>query len=281
MAMNNVIQKVLNLAAATAITMAIGAPTQVSAADFTLKITGANSRTLPATRAEGEKPTDRLLRAQKHKQSTRSYRPAAEDISVIVHFKARWQLEGNLGSNAERQKQRIQTLRAAKRFVARLAQYKPQEVRTYETLPLVSMVVQREDLERLRKHPQVIAVQEDIPEQMHLASSLPVVGADDVQASGYGGEGQTVVIIDNGVDVNNNPNNFTAGQIVAQGCFNPAASNPAAPPPNGTITNLCPGGAVSLVGPAAAKEIFFTANYPCSSYFLFAQQFDGQITPHL
>jgi len=48
--MNNVIQKVLNLAAATAITMAIGAPTQVSAADFTLKVTGGNSRTLPTTR---------------------------------------------------------------------------------------------------------------------------------------------------------------------------------------------------------------------------------------
>ncbi|MDP6650519.1 MAG: S8 family serine peptidase [Gammaproteobacteria bacterium] len=250
--MNNVMQKVLNLVAATAITMAVGAPMQVSAADFTLKITDANSRTLPATRKINI--DRRSMRSNKTKQRTNSRNPMTESVHVIVRFKARWQLEGNLGSNAERQKQRNLTQRTAKRFVASLRQYKPQEVRTYETLPLVSMVVQREDLERLRKHPLVVAVQEDIPEQMHLASSLPVVGADDVQASGYGGEGQTVVIIDTGVDVNNNPNNFTAGQIVAQGCFNPATSNPAAPPPNGTITNLCPGGAVSLVGPAATNQ---------------------------
>jgi len=250
--MNNVMQKVLNLATATAITMAIGAPMQVSAADFTLKITGANSRTLPATRAEGEKPTDRLLRAQKHKQSTRSYRPAAEDISVIVHFKVRWQPEGNLGSNVERQRQRAQLKRAGARFIARLKRYKPRDIRTYKTLPFVAMTVDRRTYTMLSRRPDVVSVQPDEQHMLTLGSSLPVVGANNVQASGYRGEGQTVVIIDTGVDTNNP--NFTPGQVVSQSCFNP-----------GTVafgngesrTNLCPtGGATStsLTGQPAINQ---------------------------
>jgi len=80
---------------------------------------------------------------------------------------------------------------------------------------------------------------------------MPVVGADTVQNSGYGGEGQTVVIIDTGVDINNNPN-FRAGQVVAQGCFNGMTG--VTPIIGGTRTNICPGGATNLVGAAAIAQ---------------------------
>ena len=169
-----------------------------------------------------------------------------DPVRIIVRFKSRWRPEGQLGTHTERIRQRKQTLREATRFVARISRYRPQEVRTFETVPLVSMVIERKNLERLRRYPQVLAVQEDIPAEVHLGSSLPVVGANTVQTSGYGGEGQTVVIIDTGVDTNNNNPNFTAGQIVAQGCFNPAAG--------GVTTNLCPGGATNLIGPAAINQ---------------------------
>ncbi len=173
-----------------------------------------------------------------------------DPVRIIVRFKSQWRPEGQLGTHTERIRQRKQTLREATRFVARINRYRPQEVRTYKTIPLIAMVVQRRDLERLEKHPQVIAVQEDIPRGITLGSSLPVVGANTVQTSGYGGEGQTVVIIDTGVDTNNNNPNFTPGQIVAQGCFNQATANFL----NGATTNLCPGGAINLTGAAAINQ---------------------------
>jgi hypothetical protein len=189
---------------------------------------------------------DRTTRSGKANTKQRKAVAAFDDpVRIIVRFKSRWRPEGELGTSTERIRQRAQTSQDAARFVARISRLKPQEVRTYETIPLVAMVIERKDMQRLKRFSQVIALQEDIPQEIHLGSSMPVVGADTVQNSGYGGEGQTVVIIDTGVDINNNPN-FRAGQIVAQGCFNPGTG--------GVITNLCPGGAVNLTGPAATNQ---------------------------
>ena len=187
------------------------------------------------------------------KANTKQRRTVAafdDPVRIIVRFKSRWRPEGQLGTHTERIRQRKQTLREATGFVARISRHGPKEVRTYETIPLVSMVIERKDIQRLKRFSQVIALQEDIPAELHLASSSPVVGANTVQTSGYGGEGQTVVIIDTGVDTNTNNPNFTPGQIVAQGCFNQATANFL----NGTTTNLCPGGAVNLTGVVAINQ---------------------------
>ena len=161
---------------------------------------------------------DRTTRSGKANTKQRKAVAAFDDpVRIIVRFKSRWRPEGELGTSTERIRQRALTSQDAARFVARISRLKPQEVRTYETIPLVAMVIERKDMQRLKRFSQVIAQQEDIPQEIHLGSSMPVVGADTVQNSGYGGEGQTVVIVDTGVDINNSPN-FTAGQIVAQGC---------------------------------------------------------------
>ena len=190
---------------------------------------------------------NRTTRSGKANTKQRRTVTAFDDpVRIIVRFKSRWRPEGELGTHTEQVRQRAQTSQDAARFVARISRLKPQEVRTYETIPLVSMVIERKDMQRLKRFSQVIALQEDIPAELHLASSSPVVGANTVQTSGYGGEGQTVVIIDTGVDTNTNNPNFTPGQIVAQGCFNPAAG--------GVTTNVCPGGATNLIGAAAINQ---------------------------
>ena len=172
--------------------------------------------------------------------------PAAESISIIVRFKAPWQPEGNLGSNVERQKQRAQLKRAAALFIAKLRRYKPKHIRTYKTLPYVAMTVDRQTYSTLLKRRDVIAVHKNVAEKMSLGSSLPVVGANTVKNSGYGGAGQTVVIIDSGVDTNDNPN-FAPDQIIAQGCFN-WTSHQLINRWQESTTNICPGSQLLPLG---------------------------------
>ena len=47
---------------------------------------------------------------------------------------------------------------------------------------------------------EVLAVYENNPIELHLAESLPLVGQPETYASGYGGRGASVVVIDTGVD---------------------------------------------------------------------------------
>ncbi|MDP6081704.1 MAG: S8 family serine peptidase, partial [Arenicellales bacterium] len=129
--------------------------------------------------------------------------------------------------------------RAAALFIAKLRRYKPKHIRTYKTLPYVAMTVDRQTYSTLLKRRDVIAVHKNVAEKMSLGSSLPVVGANTVKNSGYGGAGQTVVIIDSGVDTNDNPN-FAPDQIIAQGCFN-WTSHQLINRWGESTTNICPG----------------------------------------
>ena len=246
--MNNVMKKVLDLAAVMAITMTAGMPTQVSATDLTAGNIGTTTVASAATHAITIDRRTTITREAN--RPTSSLKSVTEHIDIIVQFKARWQSEGKLGSNAERQRQRTQLKRATARFIARLKRYKPRDIRTYKTLPFVAMTVDRRTYTMLLTHRDVVSVQLDELHKPTLGTSLPVVGADNVKTSGYGGAGQTVVIIDTGVDVNNNPS-FANGQIVAQGCFNRATSNF---PFGETISNICPDWPARVAIPATASS---------------------------
>ncbi len=106
-------------------------------------------------------------------------------------------------------------------------------VKRFSMIPAVALQIEVSELEALMAHPNVIDIVEDVPVPPTLAESVPLIGADtDGSFFGYTGAGQTVAILDTGVD-KNHP--FLSGKVVSEACY---SSNV----PSDGSTSLCPGG---------------------------------------
>ncbi|WP_214316757.1 S8 family peptidase [Nonomuraea sediminis] len=115
-------------------------------------------------------------------------------------------------------------------------------VRTIATpTPMMALNVTNAGLRRLRKTGGVLWIREDRRSKAVLDSSTHVIGADKAHAAGQTGTGQTVAVIDTGVDTTHP---FLAGRIVAERCF----SHPQAP----GETPLCPNGTTDQEGAGAS-----------------------------
>lgn len=94
------------------------------------------------------------------------------------------------------------------------SQFEP--LHTYETLPAMSLVVDDKGLEELVTSDLVNAIYIDGTAEPHLSDSASIVGATQAWASSWTGAGQTIAILDTGVD-DDHP--FLTGKVVAAGCF--------------------------------------------------------------
>jgi uncharacterized repeat protein (TIGR01451 family) len=122
--------------------------------------------------------------------------------------------------------------------LARLAGHEVTNIKTYEYLPFVALTIySRDTLDALFADPDVVRIHEDKPVPPALADSVPLVRADIGHTIFYRGQGQTVAILDTGVD-KNHPN--LAGKVVSEACYSTTNSLLGA-------SSLCPGGASSSV----------------------------------
>jgi len=155
----------------------------------------------------------------------------------------------NLGFSAEAAQgglsgwvQRLRISRAQGGVVDRLKKHGAVRVRQYANLPLLALNVTPEQLQDLLDNPDVLDVQEDVPVPPSLASSIPLIGADNAWAAGYTGSGWTIAILDTGVD-SSHP--FLSGKVVAEACFSGGGS---------TTNSLCPNGQTSQIGIGAGTN---------------------------
>ncbi|MFD0658399.1 S8 family peptidase [Thermocatellispora tengchongensis] len=98
-------------------------------------------------------------------------------------------------------------------------------------------------LTELAADPRVVSIRRDRAYPPSLASSIKVIGADQAHAAGTTGAGQTIVVMDTGVD-RDHP--FLAGRVVDEACFS-ATSEEGLP-----LESLCPNGQASQTGPGSA-----------------------------
>lgn len=125
------------------------------------------------------------------------------------------------------------------RVLARLGPLRnPAAIRRYETIPFFAAELTAAELARLAALGDVTTIDEDATVTPTLAVSGPRIGATNAWVAGYTGVGQTVAIIDNGVDATHP---FLKNKIVYEACF------------SGTGTSFCPGGASSASGPGSAQ----------------------------
>ena len=143
---------------------------------------------------------------------------ATGEVSVIASlnlpgpgFKA----EGHLPAAAVAE-QRRSIAATRKSLLDSLRGLNAREYRSWESVPSVALKVDGPALEFLARHPLVAAIQEDALSPPLLASTTHFIGADVTFGAGFGGLGQTVVILDTGIDADHP---FYGGRVVWEACF--------------------------------------------------------------
>lgn len=93
----------------------------------------------------------------------------------------------------------------------------------YASIPAVALTADAVAIDRLRRVPGIDGVAIDRPAAVDLASSVPSVGGDRTRNAGAAGRGQTIAILDTGVDA---AHPMLAGRVVGEACFSRGGNCP-------------------------------------------------------
>ena len=184
---------------------------------------------------------------------------ADSELSMIclVRLRLPYQAEGDLELRKDPviiEAQREVIARVRKGLLAHLQKtpsaFAPDSIKEFKYIPFVGIRVNLTGLEALRSSELALDIQEDSVSFPSLSTSTSLTGADKAWENGLTGKGQTIAILDSGVD---KTHPFLAEKVVAEACF--STNNP-----NLGTTSLCPEGQSRLVGPNSAQpcEVSYT-----------------------
>lgn len=169
-------------------------------------------------------------------------------VRVIVELDVATLPEGRLAAPGSRDQQRQRISAAQLTLEEELMGTSHRVARRFRTIPFVALEVDAEGLAQLERSPRVVAVQEDRLHWPTLDVSIPLVEADQTAAVGDDGSGQTVVVIDTGVDAAH-PN--LSGKIVDEACF--AKGDP-------YLSGDCPNGEIFDDEPESGSHCTFSSD---------------------
>jgi subtilisin len=154
-------------------------------------------------------------------------------IAVIIGLNVPFRPEATLLGSYAIQQQRTSIAEAQDSVLSELSNYDPASVKKYFFIPAMAVKVDATDLRRLESSSDVSTIEEDLVLSPTLAESVPLIGAPAAWANGFTGSGQTVAILDTGVD---KTHPFLSGKVVSEACYS---------------SNLCPGGATASTAPGS------------------------------
>ncbi len=155
-------------------------------------------------------------------------------VRVLVHLDEPIAREGALPDRSAVAGQRARIAAGGRRLGRSLAGTGSRMVRAFETVPYAALEVDAPGLAALEASAEVLSVEEDRVALPVLDSSVPKIQADSVHLSGFDGTGQTIAVLDTGVDADHP---FLGGRVVSEACFSAGGD--------------CPDGSSAQVGPGA------------------------------
>lgn len=144
-----------------------------------------------------------------------SRRAAKERVRVIIRLNVDTAPEARLTGPA-RAAQRARISTAQQSLEAALAPYPARGIKRFVTLPALAAAVDGRTLQYLATHPAVQSVQEDRVSFPTLAESTRIIGAPAVWSAGYTGTGQSIAILDSGID---RAHPFFGQRIASEACY--------------------------------------------------------------
>ena len=118
---------------------------------------------------------------------------------------------------------------AQQELLVRMSGYRVSSVKRFKYIPYLAMEVDAAALEALASDPEVVTIEEDKLLKAMLGESVPLIGAPRAWSQGFSGSGQTIAILDTGVDKDHR---FLQGKVVSEACYSGS----------GRGESLCPGG---------------------------------------
>ena len=163
-------------------------------------------------------------------------------VRVIVGLRTPFGAEGHLAAaTVAEQRNEIQAMQTEVLNLLPASALADGNVTRFDTIPFFAISVTPEELDILRDAPEVISIQEDKMSEPTLNYSVSHIGGEIAWGQGFSGAGQTVAVLDSGVD-KNHP--FLAGKVVAEACYSTANASQG-------IASLCPGGVSSSTAPGS------------------------------
>lgn len=170
-------------------------------------------------------------------------------VRVIVGLRLdAFQPEGKLADSTAVNFQREAIARAESNFIGWLSAFNINEVKTYEFIPYAALTVDALVLDQLRFADIVTSIEEDVALAPTLAESVPLIGGPAAWAAGYTGSGQTVAVLDTGVD---KAHTFLSGKVVSEACY--SSNNP-------NSSSVCPGGVTSSTSAGSGVNCSLSIN---------------------
>ncbi len=180
--------------------------------------------------ADTERKFDELAKKAQGGKSVR--------VIIGVRLPVAYRAEGFLKRQEDKDSQHLLIAQAQQSLLNRLQANNRESVKRFQYIPYLAMEVSGEELEQLKQAPEVFQIQEDIADRPSLIDSTRIVGADAAWASGFTGAGQTVAVLDTGVDSTHPALN--GGKVVSEACFSSTTTSGGV-----NFTSVCPGGANS------------------------------------
>jgi subtilisin family serine protease len=161
-------------------------------------------------------------------------------VRVIVSLHTPFSPEVSLPGAQAAQRQRAQIAQAQERVAGRLAAGHAQEHGRFESIPALVLEVDQAGLAALAVDAEVASVAEDLRLEPSLGVSNGLIGSAAAWAGGYTGAGQTIAVLDSGVD---KTHPFLSDKVVAEACY---SSN------SNLTSSLCPSGATASTAAGSA-----------------------------
>jgi subtilisin family serine protease len=157
-------------------------------------------------------------------------------IRVIVGLRITMQPQHAISSAAaEQQSRALQTIQS--RVATRvLGQNLPSDAVKFDFIPYMSLFVNAAQAARLVADPDVVSVQEDVPQPPLDTDTVPLIHADDVWSKSRDGTGYKIAVLDTGVQ---KTHPVLSGKVVSEACY--STNNGA------NIRSTCPGQATSSI----------------------------------
>ena len=181
----------------------------------------------------------RYQKLEKLKRKARDLGSSPIILELNVSPLTRASLRSQYARNQHKNKLRL----AKDRLMQRKPGLRSKKIKSYKNVRFLALEASADELEALRSDPDVKEIYEDTLKVANLAESTSIVGAPEACAAGSCGQGQSIAILDTGVDVSHP---FLAGRINHQACFSTTSSV-------NNSTSLCPDGTDSQIGGNAGQ----------------------------
>jgi subtilisin family serine protease len=152
-------------------------------------------------------------------------------VRVIIQLNTSYTAEGKLASPTAVQTQRSAIQAAQSQVLANLPVLNASQIKRFDTIPFMALSLDASTLAGLLNTSGIVDIQQDRQRRPSLSHSVPLIGGNTATTLNITGQGQTVAVLDTGVD---KTHPFLAGKVVSEACYSTHA-------PAEGATSLCPG----------------------------------------